>query len=109
MTQEERIAKLNEFLKQDPNDTFSLFAMAIELKSLERFSEALDYFERVLAIDPGYVSVYYQKAQILVKLARLDDARITLQTGMPLAVEAGQLHARDRMRELLEILNSSEK
>jgi tetratricopeptide (TPR) repeat protein len=107
MLQEERITQLKEFLKQQPSDMFSLFAMAMELKSLERFDESLAYLDRVLAVDAGYVAAYYQKALLLVKLSRLSEAKDVLQIGMPRAVEAGQLHARDRMRELLDILNSS--
>jgi tetratricopeptide (TPR) repeat protein len=107
MITNERIGQLEEFLKQDPNDLFSLFAMAMEFQSLERFADALEYFDRVLAIDSHHVPVYYQKAQILVKLVKIDDARNTLKAGMPEAVKSGQLHARDRMQELLDILDSS--
>ena len=108
MIQDERIAQLKMFLKQQPSDTFSLFAMAMELKSLERYEESLSYLDQVLGLDPTYVPAYYQKAQLLVKLSRLSEAREILKAGMPRAVEAGQLHARDRMQELLDILNSSQ-
>jgi len=109
MLQNERIEKLTEILENQPNDLFSLYAMAMELKSLEKFDESLVYFDRVLSLDPGCVSAYYQKAQVLVKLSKIVEAREILQAGIPHAVEAGQLHARDRMRELLDILNGSKK
>jgi predicted Zn-dependent protease len=99
MTQEERIIKLNEFLQQNPGDTFSLFAMAMELRSLNRRDEALDYLNRVLAIDPNYVPGYFQKAEILMEMSRTQEARQVLLDGIPKAVEAGQFHIRDRMQE----------
>jgi tetratricopeptide (TPR) repeat protein len=109
MLQEERIAKLKEMLAQSPDDLFSLYAMAMELKSLGRFDESLNCLNKVLALAPESVSAYYQKAQILVKQSQIQAARETLEAGMPRAVEAGQFHARDRMRELLDILNGSKK
>ncbi len=99
MTQEERLIKLNEFLKVNPTDTFSLFAMAMELRSLNRQNEALKYLDRVLAADPNYVPGYFQKAEILIELARPQEARRVLLDGIPKAVEAGQFHIRDRMQE----------
>ena len=99
MTQKERLIKLNEFLQHNPNDTFSLFAIAMELRSLNRRDEALEYLERVLAADPNYVPGYFQKAEILMELARPQEARRVLLDGIPKAAQAGQFHIRDRMQE----------
>jgi tetratricopeptide (TPR) repeat protein len=101
MTQEERIIKLNEFLQDNPNDTFSLFAMAMELKSLNRCEEALGYLDKVLTVDPNYVPGYFQKAEILIELSRRQEAKQVLLDGIPKAVDAGQFHIRDRMQETI--------
>ncbi len=100
-----RIEKLEDLLEKDPNDTFALFAMAMEHIGRENHRVALDYLTKLLGIDPDYVSAYYQKAQLHLKLAEKDLAKETIEQGMPRAVDAGQLHARDKLKELLATIN----
>ncbi len=106
MTQNERIEKLKAFLELDPKDSFLLFAMAMELKSQQHLNEALDYLDRVLAIDPDVTAAYFHKAQILIHLSRRDEAKNILQAGIPRALGTGHFHARDKMKELLEQLEA---
>jgi tetratricopeptide (TPR) repeat protein len=96
--------KLTEFLAENPQDMRALYALAMEYKSSGELETALDYFDRALQIDPGHVASYFQKALVLLNLGRTEPARLTLEAGIPKAIEAGQLHARDKMRELLEKL-----
>lgn len=96
-----RIEKLQELLEKDPNDTFALFAMAMEYIGKENHAVALEYLTKLLEVDPDYISAYYQKAQLHLKLAQKDLAKQTIEDGIPRAVDAGQLHARDKLKELL--------
>jgi len=100
----DRIAKLKELLNSDPSDTFALFALSMEFFSQGQLAESVEYFDRLLKIDPDYVPAYYQKAQALARMGQYRQARDTLQAGLPHAIQTGQFHARDKMQEFLNHL-----
>ena len=45
-------------LSESPDDTFLLFALALEYVSLENDTEAAKYFEKVISFDKNYDAVY---------------------------------------------------
>ncbi len=104
MIQTERIKILKKIVEQNPKDSLALYALGLEYKSMEEFDTAVDFFDRLLKIDPDYVPGYYQKALVHLQQGRTKDAVKVLKAGIPKAAEAGHLHARDKMRELLESL-----
>jgi len=106
MIQSERINILTEIVRQNPKDALALYALGLEYKSLGDNEKALDYFERLLKLDPENVPGYFQKALVHLNLGQKDEAIKVLTAGIPKAVETGQLHARDKMRERLELLTA---
>jgi hypothetical protein len=59
-----RIEQLEEFLREDPDDPFNAYALALEyLKTDEERSCAL--FEGLLKKNPNYLPTYYPFAQLL--------------------------------------------
>ncbi len=104
MIQNERIKILKKIVEQSPRDTLALYALGLEYKSLGEMKTAVEFLERLLKADSGYVPGYYQKALVHLTLDQKREAIQTLTAGLPKAVEAGQLHARDKMRELLDTL-----
>ena len=46
------IRSLSQKLKEDPNDYESLLKRGIEYKTLERYDEALEDFERSITVNP---------------------------------------------------------
>jgi tetratricopeptide (TPR) repeat protein len=106
MVQNERIKILKQIIEQNPRDALALYALGLEFKSLGEFAAAVDFFERLLRVDPANVPGYFQKAQAHLSLGQKDDAIKVLTAGIPRAVEAGHLHARDKMRDLLESLTA---
>ena len=100
----DRIRKLKEFLARDGEDSFSLYALAMEYASRGRFEESLEYFDRLLRTDPEHVPGYHQKAKVLAQLGRYVQARAVLEAGVPHAQRSGQFHTRDKMAEMLRQL-----
>jgi tetratricopeptide (TPR) repeat protein len=100
----QRVKQLKTFLEENPRDTLALYALALEHRSAGNLDAARSCFQRLLEIDPDYVAAYYPMAQILLKQGRNAQAARILRAGIPRAVEAGHLHARDRLRELLATL-----
>ena len=90
-TDKSRIDQLLEFLQEDPDDHFSLYALALEYKSGGRVEEAVAALEQLRGRAPTYVPTYYQLAMCLMDLGRERDALDAAVAGIPLARAAGNL------------------
>lgn len=98
------IEQLEVLLEDDPDDVFLNFGLAMALRSAERNEEALERFDRTLALDPNYVSAHHQKGLLLARLGRTDEARKALERGVEAAAALGDEHVRTKLTELLDAL-----
>ena len=69
-----RIEILKNFLKDNPDDSFSRYALALEYVKLGQNDEALREFEAVRKSDADYVATYYQLGQLYQKSGLPDQA-----------------------------------
>lgn len=99
-----RIEILKGFLNENPNDSFSRYALALEYVKLGQHDDALQSFETVTTNDPGYVATYFQLGQLYQKLGRMHDAEKTFRTGITVAAKAGDDHTRSELEGALEAL-----
>ena len=60
----ERLEKLQKMLEREPNDPFLLYGIAMEHKKLNDAAAALEFFDRVTRLDPGYCYAYHQKGLV---------------------------------------------
>jgi tetratricopeptide (TPR) repeat protein len=97
-----RIEILKGFLNDNPNDSFSRYALALEYAKLGQHEEALREFEAVKTNDPAYVATYYQLGQLYQKLGNKHDAEKTFRTGITVATKAGDDHTRSELEAALE-------
>lgn len=81
------------FLESSPEDPFLLFALAKEFEKSGQFSEALSYYKKLTAINPGYVGTYYHFGKLLEHLGEFEQALHWYETGMEIAQKAGDLHS----------------
>ena len=91
-----RLKKLLEFLQEDLNDPFTLYAVATEYRQ-EAPLKALYYYEKLLAEHPQYVATYYHAALLYVDLEKPDQAEQTFKRGIAVAKEQSEALA---LREL---------
>lgn len=96
-----RREKLQEFAEQNPNDSFSRYALALEFLKEEDFVSADKHFRHIIQTTPGYVPVYLMYAQMLVKQHRTVEAKSVLTAGIDVATRAQNAHARSEMEGLL--------
>ena len=96
-----RIETLKGFLKDNPNDSFLRYALALEYIKLGQNDEAVREFEAVRNTDPEYVATYYQ-------LGQKHDAEKIFRTGITVATKAGDEHTRSELEAALEGLLSVE-
>jgi Tfp pilus assembly protein PilF len=86
----DRIAQLEEFLKEDPNDAFSTYALALEyLKSNQKKSYEL--FESLLTTQPEYLPTYYPFAHLLIEMLQPEKAETIFRQGIEIARRANDL------------------
>lgn len=95
---------LEEFLAQDPNDSFSRYALALELEKESKAQEAVPQLREVIERDPSYVAAYYHLGRLLAQVGLIDEARESYRRGLEVAIESGDQRARSEMQEALEML-----
>jgi Tfp pilus assembly protein PilF len=101
---ENRIAKLQAVLLQDPADSFSKYALALEYAGGGKFVEAISRLEELLHHDPRYVPAYQQLGYLLQKLNRPAEARIAFARGIEEAARQSDHHSAGEMQEALDEL-----
>ena len=99
-----RIEILKGFLEENPNDSFSRYALALEYVKLSQNDDALREFETVKTNDPDYVATYYQLGQFYQKLGRHHEAEKTFRTGITVAAKVGDAHTQGELEGALETL-----
>jgi len=100
--QKSRREVLEQFLAQKPNDAFARYGLAMECARLGDESAALGHFQTLRSTHPEYVAGYFQHAQLLGRLGRMEEARKLLSEGIVVAQKAGDAHARDEMQGALD-------
>ena len=100
----DRIEKLNEFLKDNPADSFVQHALALEYIKLGNDDEARKLFEAIVEREPGYVGTYYHLGKLLERTGDNDAAVKVYEKGMSEAKKAGENHAYGELRGAYEEL-----
>src|SRR5262245_563221 len=99
-----RIEILKGFLKENANDSFSRYALALEYAKLGQHDEAVREFETVKKNDPDYVATYFQLGQLYQKIGQAHEAEKTFRTGITVASKTGDEHTRSELEAALEAL-----
>jgi len=101
-----RMETLEEFLRQQPNDSFAHYGLALEYAKAGRGDDALALFQKLLGFNPGYTAAYYQAGVLLGQLGRVDDARAMFQRGIEVAAQNGDFHTKSELEQALHDLPS---
>ena len=104
MASEHRIEKLKENIANDPTDSFSRYALALEYSSINEPLTAIEILEELLKQDEKYLPAYHQLGQLLGKMNKTQEAKIIYRKGMDLAVQQQDDKTAKEMREELEEL-----
>jgi Tfp pilus assembly protein PilF len=99
-----RIDALKGFLADNPADSFSRYALALEYIKIDRFGNAVGEFESIVRNDPDYLATYYQLGKAYEHEDSTTEAEQTYRTGIEVASRAGDTHARDELQEALSLL-----
>ncbi len=100
----ERMRKLQAMLEKQPDDTFLLYGLAMEYKKSGELPEAINHFNRVLGLDPGYCYAYHQRGLVHEMNGDLDAARVSYREGVAAAEKKGDAHAREEIEAALMMI-----
>lgn len=96
---------LEEFVTADPNDSFSRYALALELEKVDSRLEAVAELREVVARDSDYVPAYYHLGRILSFLGEVEEARAVYGRGLDVASAAKDQRAQSEIQEALDMLD----
>lgn len=100
----DRISRLEDFLTQNPADSFVRHALALEMVKAGRDDEARRLWEALLADDENYVGSYYHLGKLLERAGDTAGAQQCYEKGMTTARAAGDNHAYNELQAALENL-----
>jgi predicted Zn-dependent protease len=98
--------KIEAMLKDDPDDVFLRYSLALELVATDEWETGLGILEDLARGTPPYVPAFHMAAQHLLRHERVEDARRALREGIEAARVQGNAHAAGEMSELLMSLGS---
>ncbi|MGA3178442.1 MAG: hypothetical protein ABSE19_13995 [Candidatus Acidiferrum sp.] len=101
-----RRQKLEEFVAQNPKDTFSRYGLALECLKDGDKAGAETQFRSLIENQADYVPGFQMYAQMLAQDERRAEARSILAAGIAAATRAGNAHARSEMEGLLAELEA---
>ncbi len=101
MTENSNIAVLAKRVKMRPDDSFSKFALALELIKINKNPQAVVLFEDIVGNDPNYVGVYYHLGEQYLLEGENKKALETYKMGIEIATNLNDAHAKSELATAL--------
>ena len=102
----DRLTILNEYLAQDPNDDFVLYAIALEYQRLNKLDEAITQLELLKHKNEIYLPLYYTLGKIYEEAQQIDKAIIAYRAGKTIAIAQKNKKILGELNEALLILDA---
>ena len=83
-----RLQKLMDFLKEEPNNPFLIYGVALELEKTD-LSKAIEFYQQLLRDHPDYLPTYFQAAHLFWEEEETDMANDIFIRGIKLAEAQG--------------------
>ena len=88
----DRIEQLKNFLKDEPDDSFLNYALAIEYVGRNDLDLAKDIFIKLIKNDPNYTATYYHLGKLYEQQGNKDEAESIYEEGIKLTRAAKEQH-----------------
>lgn len=99
-----KIKQLAQNVRNNPTDSFSKFALALELLKNNQAQKALALFESVYTLDPEYLGVYYHLGKLYQSMNRFQDAEECFKEGIVVAEQQNEQRTLSELKEALILL-----
>ncbi|MDH3650404.1 MAG: tetratricopeptide repeat protein [Saprospiraceae bacterium] len=103
-----KIALLEQYLRDSPQDPFLHFAMAKEYEKLGDWELSLNKYLHLVREHPDYVGTYYHLGRLYMHLDKASEARATVNAGIACAEKLDDRHSASELEELLAQIESEE-
>ncbi len=104
MTGTPRIQQIQEMLKNEPNDSFLNYALAIEYAKLNDIKKAIEIIEVLLQRDENYLGAYYQLGHYYEQTEQPEAAISTYNKGIAIAKQQNNKKTLGELNEALWML-----
>lgn len=98
-----RIEELKKFLSEDPNDTFSSYALALEYVKLNHINDAISLLEKLLQREPEYLAAYYQLGKLFEMNHDFAKSSLTFGKGMEVARKKNDQKTFNELQSALDL------
>ncbi|MBC6989139.1 MULTISPECIES: tetratricopeptide repeat protein [Hymenobacter] len=98
-----RLQQLLAFYADDPNDAFTIYALATEYRATEP-EKAMEFYQKLLDEHPDYVGTYYHAGKLHEQLENPEEAEKVYRKGLQISRRAGQMHAASELQQALNQL-----
>jgi predicted TPR repeat methyltransferase len=95
-----RVEKVRAMLAASPDDTFLLYALAMEYKKTDA-PQSIELLRRVIQLDPLQSYAYFQLGQVQELTGDTEAAKDAYRQGIAAAGRAGDDHARHEITAAL--------
>ena len=99
----DRIAYLENLRKENPNDPFPLYGLAIEYQNTSP-SQSLSMLEELARNHPEYLPTYYQLASLYYQVNRFEEAHNAAEKGIAIALREGETKILNELRSLKNLI-----
>jgi predicted Zn-dependent protease len=99
-----RIEKLHDMLSEQPDDTFLLYAIAMEELALQHKAEAEKWLMHVIKKDPAHIAAHFRLGQLFAEMQRNEDAINWLEKGHALCLLKNEQKTAREIKALLDEL-----
>ena len=100
----DRLNSLLKLLKENPDDSFLSYGIALEYISKGNYEEGKKYLSSLIKKDPDYVPAYMQLAQVYENLNMIDKAKNIYKNGIEIARNNNDSQAAAEMEDFLNEL-----
>src|SRR5688572_26342778 len=94
---ETRLQQLIQFYKDDPNDPFNIYGLALEYQKTD-IKQSERYFDQLLNNFPDYLPTYYHAAKLKSSLKLNEDAINIYKRGIYLAKKLNEPKAQQELQ-----------
>lgn len=100
----DRKALLLDVLRENPNDTFARYALALEYNKEELPGKARELLELLRVEHPDYLPTYYQLGKLIETEGDEEKALSVYREGLQLAIKQHDLKTRSELEEAIWML-----
>ena len=103
----QRIDQLKEMLKNEPEDSFLNYALALEYAKAGDQKKAIELIEALLSRNKNYLGAYYQLGSLYEQITDIQRAVITYEKGIIIAQQQQNRKTLGELKQALMLLDNA--